>query len=341
MFRYFSTFTTGFKEVIKEALLHTLKGTQIELLEDGLVLYKTNASIEQIQRLRFLNNSFVVIKYFKGLGQTPTKQMIKGVLNDPNLQNTIGRIAPKRRTTFRVIIKEDRIIAIDKNILGKLEHKISQVNQLVVNRTLPQTEFWFLTRREGFGLFGMRITKRPNYEKTLEKGELYPEFANILCLISEPSQNDVFLDPFSGWGSIPLQRVLSFPYKQVFAGDNDPKLVDKLRNKTRKLQNRIILGRWDGLSLTTFNNNSVSKIITDPPWGLHSGKELNLPKFYLDMLNGFHRVLQVNGFAVILVAKKELFEEVLANLTNKFVLIVKYDTLVSGQKAAVYKLRKL
>ena len=341
MKQYFSTFTTGFKDVINESLQKFLRDIHIDLITDGVVIYRTNADMEQIKNLGFLNNSFIVIKYFNKLSNEPTKQMIKSVLSDPSIDNFIASLFPHRRTTFRIIVKEDRIVPIDRNVLKKLEDKISRNTQLSVNRSLPQYEFWFLIRREGFGLFGVRITKRPNYEKTLEKGELYPEFANILCLISEPSANDVFLDPFAGSGSISLQRARVFMYKQIFAGDSDPKLVDKLRIKVKKSNPKIIIGKWDALHLRTFQNESVHTIVTDPPWGLHSGTSLNLPKFYSEMLTEFHRVLKVKGLMIILVAKKELFEEVLSKFKDKIEIEVKYDTLVSGQKAGVYKIRKI
>ena len=58
------------------------------------------------------------------------------------------------------------------------------------------------------------------------------------------------------------------------------------------------------------------------------------------MLEEFYRVLKPNSVVVILVGKKELFETVLKKISDKFSLESKYDILVSGKKAAVYKLVK-
>jgi len=58
------------------------------------------------------------------------------------------------------------------------------------------------------------------------------------------------------------------------------------------------------------------------------------------MLVEFIRILKDNAVMVILIAKKELFEELINNFSN-LSLISKYDILVSGKKAAIYKIRKV
>lgn len=333
---YFSTFITGFSGVVEKALKNIIHDLEIINISDGVVVYKTETPIEKIKRLAFFNNTFVLIKQFQDLNNDPVERVFKEMLQEYKLEKNLQKYISKK-ASFRIITKTDQIVAVDKNLLAKLENKISENKYLSVNRTKPDIEFWFLIRRDNSGFFGLRLTRRPNYEKTLEKGELYPELANILCLISEPSKKDVFLDPFCGSGSIPMQRAISFPYKQVFAGDIEPKIVDKLRERIKKT---IIIGRWDALNLKTFPDSSVDKIVTDPPWGLHSGTNLNLYKFYSEILVEFNRILKPNGLIVILVANKELFQEVLNKCSDKLELLNRYDTLVSGQKAGVYKIKK-
>ena len=102
----------------------------------------------------------------------------------------------------------------------------------------------------------------------------------------------------------------------------------------------IVVEKLDALNLANIENNSVDKIVTDPPWGLHEGKNLDLPKFYLKMLEEFYRVTKTGGFIVILTAQKELIETQLGKLKDNLKLVAKYNTLVSGKKAGVYKLER-
>lgn len=344
---YFSTFITGFDYVIKNVLNKKLKNIKIKLLLDGLVVYNSKFLPDEIKKIRFFNNSFILFKLFKAVKQGSIDWMIRQVLNDRKIKKAISNYAPQKSRSFRIITaKENQTISVNKSLVRKLEKIISQVKSFTLNRSKPDVEFWFLARREGCGFFGMRFTNNPDQEKYLEKGELRPELANILCLISEPNPRDIFLDPFCGSGAIPIERAIVFPFKQILVGDNNLEIINKLKSKIRKTKNKriskkkFIISHLDALNLKSICNEAVNKIVTDPPWGLYSGKDLDFNIFYFAILKEFYRVLKINGLLVILVAKKELFENILSSFSSKLKLLEKYTTLVSGQKISVYKIKK-
>lgn len=338
MNRFFSTFITGFDQVIKKALKDSTKDVQIELLTDGLVIYKTNSDLRKIESLKFLNNSFVLLRKFDHLSPNPTRNIVKDLIKDQNLGEIIKKHYLGKKLKFRVrATVKNQFVSIDKNLLRNLEDKIvSAVPNLRVDRSLPDIEILISVRSEGFGLVGIQFSKRPNYEKTLAKGELYPELAYILCLISEPDKADVFFDPFAGHGAIPDQR-LNFPYKQIRAGEIDRDLQKELEGRFGK---KVVMDPVDALSLSTVPNGSIDKIVTDPPWGLYD-TDKDIPTFYNLMLKQFIRVLKPAGIMVILTAQKELFTDLLKKHSKQLKLEEEYNTLVSGKKAGVYKLKKL
>jgi tRNA G10 N-methylase Trm11 len=335
---YFSTFITGFDDIVADELNKCLRGVEIVLLNDGLVVYKTTSSKEEIKKLRFLNNSFVLLKKFDKVSESSTNNILKSLIKDESLVNIVCQSFPRKILKFRIRASvKNQFVSIDRNLLVNFEDKITQnVHNFRVDRSLPDMEFLITVRSEGFGLAGAQFTSRPNYERTLEKGELYPELAYILCLISEPNENEVFFDPFAGHGSIPAQR-LNFPHKQIMAGEIDRDLQRKLEIKFGK---RVVVAPVDALSLSTISDNSIDKIVTDPPWGLYdTGKDI--PKFYFLMLKQFTRVLKHDGTIVILTAQKELMEDLLSKFEGQLKLEEKYSTLVSGKKAGVYKIKKI
>lgn len=112
------------------------------------------------------------------------------------------------------------------------------------------------------------------------------------------------------------------------------------RKLEKKFGKKVIVDPVDALSLTTISDNSIDKIVTDPPWGLYETSK-DIPEFYALMLKQFHRVLRDNGIMVILTAQKELTENLLSNFEGKLKLEEKYGTLVSGKKAGVYRIRKV
>lgn len=319
---YFSTFIPGLGDVVKEQLSKDSNNLYADLLLDGIIVYRSDSSIQEIKRLRYLNNSFLFLKKFDlPSTKNPLEFMVQQVLKD-NLTSI-----PLSGNTFRIMFYlANEPVSIPKILLGRLEEKIINQYKLKVDRTNPDQEFWFLYRAEGCGLFGLRLTKHPDWKKVLLKGQLRPELASLMSIISEPVPNDIVLDPFAGSGAITSERKL-FPHKKVLSGDIKP-----LNRGIQKI---------DALNMTAvINSNSIDKIITDPPWGISVGKELNLYDFYKKMLEEFVRILKSNGLAIILIGKKEIFEEVLNN-NQKLNLASKYNILVSGKKAAIYKLIRL
>jgi tRNA G10 N-methylase Trm11 len=279
---------------------YTLSCFKLELLLDGLVVYSSTSSFEKIRSLKFLNNSFLQIN------------------PEEKLKVTLGK-------GFRVVFsKENELVAVNKERLARIENKIAKLNNLVVDRTNPDFELWFLERREGQKFTGVRITKHPDYKTVLAKGQLRPELAHLLCLISEPNKEDIVIDPFAGSGAIGMARK-SYPHQKIISGDIKP-----VSQNIKKL---------DALALKDFEDNSVNKIITDPPWGISVGTDLDLNDFYFKMLSEFSRVLKPNGLLVILIGQKELFEDILKKFPS-FTLVKRYNILVSGKKAAVYKITK-
>jgi tRNA G10 N-methylase Trm11 len=93
----------------------------------------------------------------------------------------------------------------------------------------------------------------------------------------------------------------------------------------------------DALNMKFLSDSQIDKIVTDPPWGIYDNIE-NLDIFYSKMLIEFHRVVRDKGIIVLLVSNRDIFTNVLEKHKSFFDIDKKYTTLVSGQKAIVYKL---
>ena len=322
MNKYFSTFASGFEPIIGNLLKESLKNVKVELLVDGLVVYSTNSSIDEIKKIKFFTNSFLLLRYFPNNKAITVEKMMVVVLKEGI--KFFQRFSPNLKT-FRVVTsRENQQISVNPKLMSSLEKLISRKWGLRPDRSRPQIQFWFLTRSEGYGFFGMRLTSHPDYAKVLEKGELRPEITNILCLLSEPNKSDVFLDPFAGSGAIAGARA-EFPYTKIYAGDINPKYQH--------------IQKVDATKLEKFGNESIDKIVTDPPWGFF-GERIDIVNLYKKSLDSFHRVLKKGGIAVILVGDRNFFERLLKKVEDEFRLKQKLYILVSGKKAGIYKLIK-
>ena len=85
-------------------------------------------------------------------------------------------------------------------------------------------------------------------EKNLNKGELRPEIAYLICSFSDIHPNENILEPFCGYGSIPIQLVKKFHFNHLFACDIDEHKISLLKEK-KQLQNK------DSVNVCQFSQN--------------------------------------------------------------------------------------
>ncbi len=340
-FIYYGTCNAGTQEIVKRIIKGKIKDVTDITLYEGAITFSTANPYDKLE-LHCFNNLFYVIDIYKSnnhanIIEQHVKKIIKSKFN-----NHMTSSNNKAGCTFRVMIScENQFISMQPNTKRLLENYIAGYTRLKINRQGADKEFWLLSRHEGVCFFLSRLTKHTSYEKVLRKGELHPEIAYIMSWLAHVKKNDIIMDPFCGYGAIPYQLLKYFPSKYVYASDISNDMVQITKSKlTQKMKERCKVFCCDINSLeNSYNSESVDAIITDPPWGFYE-KIDNIALFYSMMLSKFKYVLKKEAVAVILTAKKEEFVNVLVQ--NKgFKLMERYDVLISGKKAAIFKLVKI
>jgi tRNA G10 N-methylase Trm11 len=202
-----------------------------------------------------------------------------------------------------------------------------------IDRVNPQTEFWYIIRREKVGFFAQLLEKRKVTEKELNQGELRPEFAYLMCCCANIKSSSVICDPFCGFGAIPNQLASSYKASRIFASDIDAKKILDLKKTPLSKCSNVIIQTSDATDITYLHDESVDAVITDPPWGIYEKIE-DITAFYTKALTEIARVLKLNGTLICLSAKKEEFKK--ACMNTNFEIVTQIDTLVNGKKAAVF-----
>jgi len=310
---YISSFTTGFGEIVAQALPSLLPGAGVQRVYDGLIRYAYPGNPKDIHRLPFFNNSWFLLRFFEGKNLSFHRMIPEDKLRYPISEGS-----------FRVrFSRGNQFAGVDKRLSQRAENAIIRSSRLKPDRLNPATELWYVIRDEGFGFYGQLLQKRVSTEKNLHPGELRPEFAYLMCLCGEPKQGSVILDPFAGYGAIPMQITKHFCFKRLIANDIDPGKAQPMCE--------------DALHLTSITDNSIDLIITDPPWGYY--EEIgDIALFYESMLREFGRILKDDGRAVVLSARKEEFTRAVEK-SGAFAVEMTIHTLVNGKKAGVYVLK--
>ncbi len=328
MAEYISTFTTGFSDVIPDVIAKLLPGAKVLKVYDGLVNYCYNGKEGMLERVLVFNNTFLVIRKYQGKN-CDLISMAKNVL-------TIKQM-PMSRKSFRVRYSvNNQFVGMDKSYTRQIETKICRLTNAMIDRLSPQTEYWFIKRSENIGFFCRLLNKRKTTEKELNKGELRPEFAYLMCILGMPTKNAIVMDVFAGYGSIPKQIQKNFKFKKLYVSDLNPRLVNNL---CRDFENKsaIDVRVRDAKNLVGIANGSIDVIITDPPWGYYEQID-DIEQFYIDMLKEFDRVMKSNAKLILLSARKEEFESAISS--QPFIIEKRIDTLVNGKKAGVYVIKK-
>lgn len=337
--KYYSTFIPGLLGPVRTALVSALPDARIITALDGLIAYESAAGAAKIQNLPFVTNSFLVLKTFPPESASTIAALAIDLVERRRLKFVMPD-SVRSGKSFRIVPSvSNELVQLDNHLMQRLEGLVSENTRLRTNRAKPDLEFWLSKRSEGHGFFSLRLTYHKAYDKSLQKGELRPELANVLCQLSEPLPNELFLDPFCGSGAIPIQRAKHFPKGLVIASDIDEQVVGRLKQriKTLKLTRRVVVRNDDALNLTRYEQGAIHKIVTDPPWGHFSQLSMSPTDFYTRMLREFGRVIRPSGRTVILVGEKEVFENALDRIA-KFRLDQNYKILLSGKKASIYVL---
>jgi hypothetical protein len=339
--QYYAAFVAGTQGIVETIIRERLADAVIQKLLEGAVIFETQCPYSGLNFFCF-NNIFAVISVFEnprpgGALESHMEALCRGGRNPVVAENN------RKIRTFRIVTsRENRLVPVNEKIKEEAERYIAAQTGLTLDRSSPDTEFWFLYRSEGFSVCMKRLTKPGTAEKTRHPGELSPPLAYMLCRLSNPKPGEAAADPFCGYGSIPEQRQKHFPPAQFYASDINQRAVAYSRNKIKgTLRNRCCFQQSDIYDLPSLlPKDGLDAIITDPPWGLYGQTPVPPGQFYEDMIRIFAELLKPRGAAVILTAREEELRGG-TERSGQFEIRETIPILVSGKKACIFVLKRL
>src|SRR3989344_59081 len=300
---YIVTFVAGCQDIVlrqlKQMPLNKLKVTNVD---ESSVTFDSDYPVEKLIELRFFTNIYLAIKDIAN-----PKSMLKGKY-------------------FRLMmLKDGEPTQITPPDRANLETRIKQDFGLIPNTHLSKNDFYLIQRTSGQKLLTLRLSRAKFKREELSSGELRPELAHVLLLVAGVRAKDTVLDMFAGYGSIPFEAVRGFGCKQVIAVDNQ-KLLNRHEHPS------IQWYEADASNLDFLADNSVDRVVTDPPWGSYKKtSEAELNNLHEHFLSEIHRVLRPDGIAVLLSGSTAV-DDAIEN-SQDFKVLKYYPILVSGKKA--------
>lgn len=321
----FATFTSGCQEIIAKRL-QSFANSQLAVkeIQDGVVIFESSLNTNQLSELRFFTNVFAMVA---DLGQQPS----------------IEDAAQAAAKTDMAVLPRGASFTIHVRVASQPVgiESLSLLNQAVANAIggrqdsfKPDISLLLWLRADGRALWGWQLPSAGFRRRTIEPGELRPELAHIMGLLAGLTQKHAVLDPFAGYGGIVRECLQGFHCQEVIAVEHNEHLLPHLKSIPR-----LIAKHGDAARLPHIITHSIDRVITDPPWGNYEqASEENLRHVYFASLQQMHRVLRTKG-CVVMLTGVDFLPELAAQVGLE--VEKQYNVLVSGQKAWLYKLRKI
>ena len=342
---WFATHAAGFGPLVARLMARDLPGFVLRRSDDNAVLF--NAEAEPRAVLAYCRSLFRVRGDEPGGLERAARAFTKATVRPAGRTAAPKSAQGHGPSTFVLrAFGPDDPASLPPEVRRALESAIASVTGLRPDSGRPDREFRVQERADGRTLFLERWASAPDAAALRDgdrAGELPRSTCRLLAEMTEPRPDDVFLDPFCGYGGIALERALASPYRFVFVSDSDAEKLaavkESLSGKPFERRRRTIFPKVrDALDSGGFDPGFLTAIATDPPWGLYEGgmgasdAQTLLKSFLVDAA----RLLAPGGRLVLLVARGANIEA-----GSDFILRERLDVLVSGKKASAIRLDRV
>jgi hypothetical protein len=326
---YFAFHSAGLSDAVAAALQADLGLVSFVAADDSGVAFESADLADRIARLPYLRNCFEV------LARAPRRDLDQ-VGSDLIQRLRAGRFpSPRPGSGFRIMAHIDgTLIGIAPQTRQRLEKAIALS---IGGRAEPRgggTEYWIIGRRDIPDVFLGRRLPRPAQAKPAP-GQLAAELAALVVRVGGCDADDVVLDPFGGSGAL-LRARAALPHRRLIYSDLDLKVHSAALGDLRRQPDSLVLGE-DATALPSLESGSVTRIITDPPWGEFESELGPYEEFAEAVWKSFDRVLRPdNSRATMLIGRRPSKLMIHAALARGFVITSSYDLLVNGHPATLF-----
>jgi tRNA (guanine6-N2)-methyltransferase len=303
---------------------------------------------DALRKLRTAEDLFAIVAYRRGLG-LERAELDKICIAACEAQHvdaaldTRVRLLPGSRTgrrlSFRVVARlagdhEFRRIDFQRAVERGITERGDRRWHLAEGEA--EVEFWATMLDDEFFL-AIRLSdermRHREYKAVHRVASLRPTVAAAMGWLAEPRDDDIVVDPLCGVGTVLIERAQLGRYRLLLGGDFESEALDAARVNIGPRYKPIGLFPWDAAALP-LRDASVTKIITNMPWGIRSGSHAGNFRLYPRLLAEFARVLRPGGLMVLLTAETHLMRELIARDRLKVARV--FNVTILGAPAAIY-----
>lgn len=321
--------------------------------KDDVLLFHTASGAEEILELRTIEDLFVIaVRAFNISSEIHGLRQMHAVATRSESVATalhvLRGLQPRlpKDLTFRVVARAT----------GKQDYPRKAIAKAVADAVRDAWPGrWLLTEDEESAhleiwatLFGNELiialrlsdaSLRHRHRRVVNRpAALRPAVAAAMIRYTQPSIDDVFLDPMAGTGTIVAERALAGPYDRLIAGDISRTAVAALAKNLQPIGGDLAIRRLDATDLP-FADGEISKIAVNLPFGRQVNHPDELRMLYLESFKEWARVVKPGGLIVILASEVELVRDVLADIP-KLRVRAQHNLTILGHPATIMQIER-
>jgi 23S rRNA G2445 N2-methylase RlmL len=310
----------------------------------GVALFRSSASPAALLELRTTEDVFFALVRISGLqhGRDALRVLHSATLHadlDAALIAWQRAHHGRQPKTWRVVSQMNgsydfRRVDAGEAVTSALRRRIPRGMYLVDDDA--DLEFW-LWLGGGVALVGVRLSdatmRHRHYKREHLPASLRPTVAAAMGWLARPTPQDVVLDPFCGAGTLLIERALLTEYNELLGGDIREEAVAMARRNARNASIDAHIRIWDARSLP-LDQASVTRILTNLPFGKQIGSREQNKSLYAAVLREFGRILSSDGILVSLTSEDRLWDTLLRE--QGWRTIRKTVLVILGQPASIF-----
>jgi tRNA (guanine6-N2)-methyltransferase len=311
------------QEITAELDDATVRGTLAAGDKNGIVIFEYGGDPAELLTLRTVEDIFVQVAVSHEFA--PTYAALRGLreyLQQASLDQAVAlarQVRPGRggqgKLRFRVVSRligpahfrrVDAQEAVEKAILARTDRRWALAEDGAL-------EFW-LTMLPGEAYLGLRLSdeKLRHREYKLEHlpASLRPSAAAAMVRLTRPKDDDIFLDPMCGAGTILIERAHAGRYAQLLGGDDSREAVAVALANIGPRYKPIEVQEWDARALP-LDAGSVTAAAVNLPFGRQIGSPEANRELYPAFVREIERVLRPGARLALLTGDVRTLDEAL------------------------------
>jgi tRNA (guanine6-N2)-methyltransferase len=171
-------------------------------------------------------------------------------------------------------------------------------------------------------------------------GALNAAVAAGMVLLTDPGDDDVFVNPACGSGTLLIERAALHPYRRIVGCDTSPTALACARANIETCDVSVPLEthNWDAQVLP-LDRHSADALCVDLPFGHRVGQHATNPALYSGILRECARIAKTGMLCCVLTHQADLMDELL-RAASIWILERRTKVHVGGLIPTLYVLRK-